>query len=164
MESNARQELYDWFMARPRALSALRLTNSCFTVLVYIAYILLCGALLLNRDPRLARVIAVPAAVFLSGTWLRARLNSPRPYENGGVPPLLTNDTQGKSFPSRHVFSSSVISLAFSYVWPAAGIVMAVITLIVAALRVIGGVHWPRDVIAGLLYGCLLGWAGFYLL
>ena len=164
MEQNSRRLLYDWFCARPRALNFLRLANKILTVLVYLAYILLCLALLTGRDARLARVLSVPAAVFLTGSWLRAKLNCPRPYENGGVPPLFPKETRGKSFPSRHVFCSAVISLAVGYVLPAAGWVMVLVTLAVALLRVIGGVHWPRDVLAGLAYGWGLGLLGFYLL
>ena len=164
MEQSARRLLYNWFQTRPRALTALRLSNKVLTVLVYLVYILLCLALLWQRDIRLARVLAVPAAVFLSGSWLRAWLNCSRPYENGGVPPLFHKETRGKSFPSRHGFSSAVISFAVGYILPAAGWAMALVTLAVAALRVVGGVHWPRDVLAGLAYGWGLGLIGFCLL
>ena len=164
MPHDRRQQLYDWFTARPRAVTALRRCNSFFTALVYLVYIGLVVVLMLGRDARIGRVVMVPALVFISGTFLRAKLDRPRPYENGGLPPLLDKDTQGRSFPSRHVFSSTVISLAVGYVCPAGGFAMLVVTLLVAALRVVGGVHWLRDVLAGLAWGGLLGWLGFYIL
>ena len=41
---------------------------------------------------------------------------------------------------------------------------LAVLALLVAALRVLTGVHWMRDVVFGLLYGGLIGFLGFFVL
>ena len=65
MEQSARRLLYNWFQTRPRALTALRLSNKVLTVLVYLVYILLCLALLWQRDIRLARVLAGQAELLL---------------------------------------------------------------------------------------------------
>ena len=160
MEQSARRLLYNWFQARPRALTALRLSNKVLTVLVYLVYILLCLALLWQRDIRLARVLAVPAAVFLSGSWLRAWLNCSRPYENGGVPPLFHKETRGKSFPSRHVFSAFIIAMAWWTVYPGIGAALLTVGALLAVIRVVGGVHYPRDVFAGAVAGIAAWWIG----
>lgn len=164
MEQNARQQLYDWFMARPRALKAIALANKGLTALVYVLYVLLCLSLLWQRDLRLFRVLTVPATVFLTGSFMRAKINAPRPYENGGVPALFKKETKGKSFPSRHVFCAACISIAWLWIVPAAGILLCAVTLCIGVLRVIGGVHWPRDVLAGIAYGAGLAILGFYIL
>ena len=45
-----------------------------------------------------------------------------------------------------------------------AGPVILMLGVALAAIRVIAGVHFPRDVIAGALAGILLGYVGFWLI
>ena len=45
--------------------------------------------------------------------------------------------------------------------WPMWGAVLLAVTLLMAAIRVVGGVHWLRDVIFGVLLGVLSGALGF---
>ncbi|MFR2587027.1 MAG: phosphatase PAP2 family protein, partial [Adlercreutzia equolifaciens] len=78
-------------------------------------------------------------------------------YERCAISPLIVRDGAGESFPSRHAFSAFAIAAS----WFAAAVPVALALLAVAALlavcRVLGGVHFPRDVIAGALVGVAVG-------
>ena len=148
----------------PSLTKALLCINKVLTLLVYLAYPLLLLALLLQKDARLASVFLTPAISFVLVSVFRDRVNMPRPYEQLDIQPLIHKDTRGHSFPSRHVFSSAVISCAFLYTVPCLGAIGLLITVWLAVMRVLGGVHFPRDVIAGFCIGLLSGWVGFVLL
>ena len=122
------------------------------------------GSDILDFMPQIARAILVPAAVFLFGTLLRAKLNRPRPYEQPGFTPLVEKETLGNSFPSRHALCAAVLASVWCYFYPSVGVVMVVIALAICLVRVLCGVHYVRDVVAGALLGFALGFAGMKLL
>lgn len=106
--------------------------------------------------------IIVPGVSFVMVSIFRNLYNAPRPYEEPGAPePVIKKDSPGKSFPSRHVFSIFIIAVTAFQIWPAAGVVIAFAGIILAIIRVVGGVHYPRDVIAGALTGVILGFLGY---
>ena len=77
---------------------------------------------------------------------------------------MLDKDTSGKSFPSRHVFSVFVIAVTVFVKNPVAGCMLAVTGILIAVIRVIGGVHTVLDVAAGAAVGIVSGVLGYYLL
>lgn len=162
MEERLCRAAHDWFMARPAARAALRAAGRLLPALVYLPYAALLGGLALRGDARLARAVWVPAAAFALGSLLRAALNRPRPYEVYGLPPLVEKQTRGKSFPSRHLFSAAVIAAAFWWIEPRLGPAMTAVSALLAAVRVLAGVHFIRDVLAGAALGGALGWLGFW--
>lgn len=147
--------------AHPRLTRLMLRGNTVLTGIVYAAYPLLLAVLLYQRDARLLECLLTPAISFAAVTVFRDRLNRPRPYEALDIRPLIHKNTRGHSFPSRHVFSSAVISCTFWYIAPPLGVLLLVITALLAVIRVLGGVHFPRDVIAGFLIGLAAGWIGF---
>ena len=151
-----------WFYAHPKALTFLRLANKLLPLVIYCAYPLLMGWLLLTHDVRLLRALLIPAGVFLGGTLLRKLLNRPRPYEVYGIPALTPKDTRGQGFPSRHLFSASVITLCALWIWPPLGIILGFVTLLLAPLRVLAGVHFIKDVTVGAVAGAVIGYLGFF--
>ena len=151
--------------ARPALLRALLLANRLLTYAGYVLYPLLLVLVAASGDVAwLARTIAVPAASFAAVTLVRARLNRPRPYEVLGIDPLIHKDTQGKSFPSRHVFSMFMIAMSWLAWCAPVGMALLVLGAAMAVVRVLGGVHWPRDVVAGALVGVICGIVGFWVL
>ncbi len=103
----------------------------------------------------------MPAISFILLSFFRKAVNAPRPYELLDIDPIIKKNTKGNSFPSRHVFSVFVIAMSLYYVWPSIGIVLMLIGIIISVIRVIGGVHFPRDVIAGAIMGVgssIIGW------
>ena len=155
------RRVYDWFTARPRALAALRLADGLTPALVYAAYGLLLAALAYQAPVYgvgpLLRAVLIPAAVFLLGTLLRSALDRPRPAAVHGIPPLLHKEKLGESFPSRHVLSSAVIPAAFFNSLPLAGTALLLVTACIMVIRVLGGVHFVKDVAAGAAFGLVLG-------
>ena len=141
----------------------LRLINRILTGLCYAAYPALLLGLLLTRDGRLLRAVLVPGVSFVLLSLIRW-LNAPRPYEVLDIAPIIHKDTRGKSLPSRHVFSMFVIAMTFLWICPALGMVLLCFGAVLACVRVIGGVHFPRDVIAGAAAGVLSGVAGYWLI
>ena len=73
-------------------------------------------------------------------------------------------EKKGRSFPSRHVYSASVISVLTVFVYPILGGVMVFLTLLLAILRVLLGIHFIRDVVCGALIGAGAGLLGVLIL
>ncbi|MGN0266413.1 MAG: phosphatase PAP2 family protein [Lachnospiraceae bacterium] len=142
----------------------LEYTNKILTIVTYVAYIaLVISQLILDRDV-FWQVLLVPAIGFGGVTLFRKVFNASRPYEVLDIQPLLSRRKKGQSFPSRHAFSIFMIAMALGYVWIPLGIVFLVLGVLLAYIRVVGGVHFPRDVIAGALEAIIWGIVGFGLL
>ena len=116
------------------------------------------SAAALDFMQQIARAILVPGITFWFGTALRARLNRPRPYEQPGFVPLLTKETKG------HALSAAVLAMTWLRFFPAVGVAMVIITLLICALRVLVGVHSVPDVLFGAALGFGLGAVGMWLL
>ena len=173
------QKILHWLNAHPTAKRLVILLNHwlpavpfvCYPVLLVLLNLqwfqLLRGGLnqtALDFMQCIARAILVPGFVFLGGTLLRKKLNFPRPYEQPGFTPLVEKETHGQSFPSRHALSAAVLAAVWFSFYPAVGGVMVAVTVAICVLRVLAGVHFPRDVIAGALLGFSLGIVGMRLL
>ncbi len=110
-------------------------------------------------------MIAVPGVSFVLVSIFRSFYDAIRPYEAYATAPILKKDTSGKSFPSRHIFSIFVIGTTYAVIAHHAGseigvtisVILFVLGAIQAALRVMGGVHFIRDVAAGAIVGVLCG-------
>ncbi len=155
--------------AFPEGSRRLGLLKGCCTALtlpVYLAYPALLLTLWMAKDARLIRVLAVPAAAFVLCTVLRKWLDLPRPYDAPGFEPLVprTDGTRGLACPSRHAASAFVIAFAAWYVRAAFGLPLLVLALLIAASRVLAGVHHPRDVAAGAALAAAAAAVGFLLI
>lgn len=161
---------------RPSLAKGIIGANSIITKAIYIAYPCLLGYLLVF-DPGITfaldhflesmffKALLVPLGSFVILSALRKGINAPRPYEVYETSPLIPKNTKGKSFPSRHVFSIFIIGMTFYYCCPAPelGIVILILGIFLAILRVVSGVHFIKDVVAGALLGILMAELGFYL-
>ena len=146
-------------------VTALRLMVKGITFVTGGAYVLLLLSLLLGQKWELLyHSILVPGVSFAAVSVFRACNSAKRPYEELAIRPLLQKETKGKSFPSRHVFSIFIIAMTFLPVnqW-LAGLFFVMGTLL-AVLRVLGGVHYIRDVAAGAAMGICCGFIGYYLI
>ena len=156
-----------WFNARPAAKKALRAVSTGAVVAVYLLYLGLLAWLAWHAMwAPLGVTAVVPAAAFVVGTALRAAINRPRPYTKYGFVPLFPKDKTGQSMPSRHCFSAAAIAGTAWYVLPPLGAVLAVLGVLIAISRVVTGVHYISDVLAGLAFGsvfAVLGWNAFVL-
>ena len=156
------QEWYDKrkssLLQHPQLLQLMRVFNRMMTVLMPLAYLTLLGTAFMNEGLRqeLAAYIMVPAFGFVLLTLVRKWINQPRPYETWGIVPLLDKDSSGNSMPSRHVFSATIISMACVHANLLAGLILLVLSALLGLVRVLGGVHYPKDVLVG--YACGLLW------
>lgn len=132
-------------------------TNKILTASVYLAYPVALYAAYRQSFAQLLMSIVIPGIFFVLLSMFRDRYNASRPYEKLDIEPIIKKDTKGHSFPSRHVFSAFMIDMVIFSLSKAAGIVYFIISVLIACIRVIGGVHFPKDVIAGAFSG-IIGW------
>ncbi len=143
--------------SRGDAVHIVAVANNVLTSAYYLMYPVLLAYLALTGASRLVACIVVPAASFFLVSAFRRIYNAPRPYEVLDIEPLIIKDTKGKSFPSRHVFSTFVIAVCWFAASALVGVVLLVLGTAMAVVRVVGGVHFPRDVIAGATIGIVCG-------
>lgn len=153
-----------WFRERPGCLRAMVFLNRWLPRCLYAAYPVMLLILALLRDARIWKAILVPAAVFAVVTVIRKAVNAPRPYETLDIQPLIPKNKKGESFPSRHVASAFVLAEAFWYINPFLGLPVGIMALLIALIRPLAGIHFPRDVVAGALLSLVLGVPAFLFL
>ena len=110
----------------------------------------------------LAVALSLGGAMLISG-WIKLLVSRPRP------PVEHLQAVTGSSFPSGHATQASAFWFSLVFAMPAAGAsarrtrmaagLALLIVLAVAASRVYLGVHYPSDVVAGMLLGT--GWATY---
>ena len=159
--------IYKFTYACPKRALALRiidrgsvvLSAAVFFASVYFAFLrdIICAV-------QLVLLAAIPFALV---SIMRLALKSKRPYEVVDFGELTSRPPHyklGSSFPSRHVFSAFLIAvLAFEFA-PWLGVTGLFLGLALAFLRVVLGIHFPRDVICGALIGVVSGVIGILIL
>lgn len=138
--------------------------NIFITRIVYIAFLVLLAMLLWQKDERIVRVVLVCGISFVLVSLIRKFYNEDRPYTTYDFEPVVKKDKTGESMPSRHVFSGFVIAMAFLYVNPLWSVLIFICSVVMCFGRVIAGVHFPRDVIVGAVFGIMCGYVGFFLI
>lgn len=137
---------------RPHA-RALSMLDRALVAAFAAAYVILLVWLLATGDPRFAKALLVPAISFVVVSIVRALINEPRPYEHYEIDPIIHKDTHGKSMPGRHMFSATIISCTLLLLNPVAGVIGFIGCGLIAFTRIVGGVHYPRDIIVAFLVG-----------
>lgn len=149
---------------KPVFLSLLRTFNRFMTVVIPIVYLTLLVITYLQEGlgKHVCVYVFIPASGFVILSFLRKKINAPRPYEEWDIKPLFDRDSPGQSMPSRHVFSATIISMACLHASLIVGFILLVLSAFLGLVRVLGGVHYPKDVLVG--YACGLVWGVIFFL
>ena len=149
---------------KPFLLRLLRTFNRFMTVVMPIVYLTLLVTTYLQEGfgKQVLMYVFVPASGFVILSLFRKKINAPRPYEEWDIKPLLDRDSPGQSMPSRHVFSATIISMACLHASLSVGVILLVLSALLGLVRVLGGVHFPKDVVVG--YICALVWGVIFFL
>ena len=139
-------------------LMLLRTFNRFMTVVMPMIYLTLLAITYLQQGlgKQVLIYVFIPASGFVILSLLRKKINAPRPYEEWDIKPLLDRDSPGQSMPSRHVFSATIISMACLHTSLTMGMICLILSAFLGLVRVLGGVHFPKDVVVG--YICALAW------
>ena len=144
---------------KPFLLSLLRSFNRFITVVMPIVYLTLLTTIYFREGfgKQVLIYVFIPASGFVILSLLRKKINAPRPYEKWDIKPLLDRDSPGQSMPSRHVFSATIISMACLHVSLSVEVILLVLSALLGLVRVLGGVHYPKDVVVGYICGLVWG-------
>ena len=124
------------------------------------------GILLLHGTEGLTSVIHM-ALAGLSGTllykWLKGKTLRPRPYEVHQDIWLAGTPLDKFSFPSGHTLHAVVFSLVAIGYYPQIAIIVVPFAVMVGLSRVVLGLHYPSDVVAGALIGATIARLSFFI-
>lgn len=103
----------------------------------------------------LLKLIASTAISFALVTLLRRFFAKKRPYQSKDC--FAPRKGENDSFPSRHAFSAFLIAMVAFSIRPLFGYALLPLAVLLSALRVFRGIHYPIDVIGGSFLGVLFG-------
>lgn len=162
MKAEAYEKIAQWFRGRPELCRWLLFLNTLIPAVFYISFPVLVIRQLAGGGQWLHSILTA-GIPFVILSIFRRLLNRPRPYEALGITPLIPREKKGKSFPSRHVFSAFIIAMCWLRELPVFGAVLCVPAAVLALIRVVGGVHYVSDVVAGGVFGIACGLIGFWI-
>lgn len=116
--------------------------------------------LLLSPEDRASLVVLHMAATGLACTalykWLKARTSRPRPYQVNRAITCDAAPLDHFSFPSGHTLHAVAFSTVLLTYYPAFAWLVLPFSLLVALSRMVLGLHYPSDVLAGGAIGILV--------
>lgn len=134
------------------------------TYLIYVFYPLFLLYVYIKENDMFLMLTAVPLVSIIILSVVRFFINKPRPYEKLPIIPLYNKKTVGKSFPSRHTFAIFIIAFSVLNVSIPLGAVIIFSAIILAALRIVSGVHYISDVAAGFIFAAVAGAIGYIII
>lgn len=119
--------------------------------------------------PKMRKTGVIMAAALLTdflicNVFLKNIVTRTRPYDVNTTVELLVEKLRDYSFPSGHTAASfaSVTALYLAgerRLW----IIVLLISCLIAVSRLYLYVHYPTDVLGGIIFGCLSGWIGYHI-
>ena len=130
-------------------------------------YALMVGILIVKGAEGVAPVLHMAVAGLVGTTlykWLKGKTLRPRPYEVHQDVWLTGTPLDKFSFPSGHTLHAVVFCVVMMSYYPQLTIVVVPFTSMVALSRVVLGLHYPSDVLAGALLGGLIAELSFLIM
>jgi len=102
-----------------------------------------------------ATFILAVAFAFLADQLFHRFLPVERPFIGREVNLLLPH-VKSFSFPSGHVLLAASSAFSLFFYQKKTGLLAILVVVLIGFSRVVGGIHWPLDILAGLLFGFLI--------
>jgi undecaprenyl-diphosphatase len=127
-------------------------------------YVLMIGILITQGADGVLPVAHMGFAGF-SGTllykWLKGKTLRPRPYEVRQEISLTGTPLDKFSFPSGHTLHAVIFSMVALNYYPQLAVILMPFAIMVGLSRVVLGLHYPSDVLAGALIGVAIATLSF---
>lgn len=96
---------------------------------------------------------------------LKRLINRKRPYEKLAGTEHLVEPFESYSFPSGHTTASFAAAVTLSFAFPQLSILFILLALLVAVSRVYLGVHYPSDILIGIIIALIFSFSihGFFI-
>lgn len=107
----------------------------------------------------LSLIVTLGLSDFTAGQFLKKSVERARPFEVVELKTAQRCPAAGYSFPSNHAVNMFAVALFASVFLPQWTVFFIGMAFLIGYTRVYCGVHYPSDVVAGALYGALLGFA-----
>lgn len=111
--------------------------------------------------PVVLQMIAAGLVATVMYKWLKKKTLRPRPHQQFGSIRCLTAPLDRFSFPSGHTLHAVTFSLVAMYYYPLLAWLLIPFTLAVAVSRLVLGLHYPTDVLAGAALGAAVAGLSF---
>lgn len=122
--------------------------------------------LLFPKRTRKVGVVALTALVLgflITNVVMKNMIQRARPHETVQGLMLLIPKPNDFSFPSGHACASFAAAFVYYRLLPKVwGISALILATLIAVSRLYVGVHYPSDILAGLLVGVFAGWVAVY--
>ncbi|MBU3965970.1 MAG: phosphatase PAP2 family protein [Euryarchaeota archaeon] len=126
--------------------------------LTYVIWLIVIVYFWSKNEKKLALLLAVSIAAGAIFTYpLKFLIDRARPYETIESARLLTSAEYDPSFPSAHAEMSFLAATVVSRFHPEYAKYLYSFSFIVVLSRVYVGVHFPGDVVAGVIIGMMIG-------